>query len=58
MYLPLMAAQVRARVLAELQRCGCLQLGQEAGRKSRRPGVTDEAPAQSGRVPIGCQQVA
>lgn len=53
-----MAAQVRARVLAELQRCGCLQLGQEAGRKSRRPGVTDEAPAQPGRVPIGCQQVA
>jgi len=50
--------QVRARLSAELQRCGCLQLCQEAGSESRGPGGAAEAPAQPGGVPAGCHQVA
>jgi len=58
MYFLAITLQVRARLSAELQRCGCLQLCQEAGSESRGPGGAAEAPAQPGGVPAGCHQVA
>jgi len=58
MYFLVITLQVRARLSAELQRCGCLQLCQEAGSESRGPGGAAEAPAQPGGVPAGCHQVA
>lgn len=58
MFFPAPPPQVRARMSAELQRRGCLQLGQEAWPPCRGPGVVHAAPAQPGCAFLGPRQVA